>query len=110
MPTKTPIRQIALSIADRHNNGGISYEEVLSIGKTRLRIAIKTDNFVFQKSATIERWDGDGWQGVHRLHYRAMKSNIQSYRSGDTRAWNDPKHFALDHDELLRVARAVLDI
>ena len=93
-----------------HGRQTVTYQEVLELklirgGNTyphKLRIIIKSDSYVFQSSAKIERWDGNQWHTVHFIGGGPMKTDL-SYN-------NDPRtaHVQADRTELLRVAEAIL--
>jgi hypothetical protein len=80
------------------------FERIEIVGRDRLRTTIRHNAYAEQSYAKIERWDGAGWQTVHRI----PGSQIKITACYTQRTIDAEKHFAADAAELLRVAAAVI--
>lgn len=81
-----------------------NYQEILDIDGLKLRIRIKRDAYDFQSHAIIEAFSKTDakWNQVHFIPYPEIKMNI-SYVCPASAA-----SFKADRDELVRVAKALL--
>ena len=99
---KTIDRQIALS------RQSVFFTEILKIGETRLKVSIESNSYSFQSHAKIMKWSGAKWNVVHFLHHESMKTPHTMY-VWDVKKTKEPKHFMADRDQLIKVAKEVLD-
>jgi len=94
----------------------VIYQEVVRLDKNdlvtkpRVKVSIKSNSYSFQSHARISRWDGSEWQLVHNLLPNEMKTphglDTMSLRL-EQKAME--AKFTADRNELLRVAKEILD-
>ncbi len=96
-----------ISLACAKIDQDVRYDEVLEQDGHRLRVRIRSNSYAFQSWAHVEHWSAGAWVEVHSLIPTTMKTTHGLYvREGGA----DKSHFREDRDELLRVARHILDI
>jgi hypothetical protein len=96
-------------------NGGqnADYEEVVRIGKTRLRICVHVDSYAFQAYGRIYVWSDEKWSLIHSIPGERLCVDL---KLGYTQEWKRADEaeratfFARERGQLLDVACAILDI
>ena len=85
-----------------HGRQTVTYRETLDLGGQKLRIIIKSDSYIFQCGARIERWDGTQWHEVHHLVPSRMETKVVGASSISAET------FAADRALLVALAREIV--
>lgn len=101
---------IVTNINSSISNGSqtVDYFELLTIGKIRFQLRIRSDSHKSQSHANIERWNGDRWQGVSYLNTGEMQTE-HGLRYGQHNNPVTSKDFKSDRNELVRRAVAICE-
>ena len=78
--------------------------EVLKLDEHVVRIDIRSDSYVENSHARIERFDGAKWETVHFILPQSMKTERGGYSPKAGRF----EYFAVDRERLIKVARQIL--
>lgn len=85
----------------------VFFQEVLKVRGQTIKVKIRSNPYDFQSHARVYRWDGNQWQLVHNILPTNMKTphGLSNGHHDDMEA-----DFKADRDELLRVAKEILDV
>lgn len=104
---KTLNREVSAQRSD------LTYTELLELaGLHKLRIRIRSNFYMFQCHAIVERWNGEAWHEVYQIDPGAMQtpaglSTLHTHPSQGVRADQTPA-FQPDRETLISAASSVL--